>query len=45
MGQFGKAFAEYYDEGKNDGSRIWLNLDFKVPLQMSLEAYLENKEE
>jgi putative DNA primase/helicase len=38
MGKFGKYFSEYFEEGKNDGSRVWLNIDFKEPIQATLEA-------
>ncbi|HUT06987.1 MAG TPA: phage/plasmid primase, P4 family [Nitrosopumilaceae archaeon] len=41
MGQFSKAFAEYHDEDKIKNEhglteRVWLNIDFKVPLQINL---------
>lgn len=41
LGQFGKAFAEYYEEDKQriDGinQRVWLNIDFKRPKQTTLK--------
>ncbi|WP_179361673.1 DNA primase family protein [Nitrosopumilus cobalaminigenes] len=41
LGQFGKAFAEYYEEDKQriDGinQRVWLNIDFKRPQQTTLK--------
>ena len=41
LGQFGKAFAEYYEEDKQriDGinQRVWLNIDFKRPKQITLK--------
>ena len=42
MGQFSKAFAEYHDEDRiSDKStsrteRVWLNIDFKIPQQTTL---------
>jgi len=40
IGQFGKAFAEYHDQDriKEDGrtERVWLNIDFKRPIQTTL---------
>jgi len=33
MGQFSKAFAEYYEEDRDSNARIWLNIDFKRPVQ------------
>ena len=41
IGQFGRAFAEYYDDdvtridGKSE--RVWLNIDFKMPKQVKLK--------
>lgn len=41
MGQFGKLFAEYFDDDKQriDGAnqRCWLNIDFKRPKQITLK--------
>ena len=39
LGKFGKAFAEYFEDSKNDRARIWLNIDFKEPKQESLEEF------
>jgi len=39
MGKFGKAFAEYFDDSKSNGTRTWLNIDFKVPKQESLSEF------
>lgn len=47
MGQFSKAFSEYHDEDRlemgNSGmrgtERVWLNIDFKVPKQESLNQF------
>ena len=36
MGQFSKAFSEYFEDSKDNGTRIWLNIDFKVPKQETL---------
>ncbi|MBT4325928.1 MAG: hypothetical protein HOD60_03330 [Candidatus Nitrosopelagicus sp.] len=33
MGQFGKQFAEYYEEDRDSKERVWLNIDFKIPKQ------------
>ncbi len=42
IGQFSKAFAEYYDEDREivDGrkQRVWLNIDFKIPKQETLST-------
>jgi len=37
--QFNKAFSEYYDEGHSGSTRIWENIDFKVPKQESLKEF------
>ena len=41
MGQFSKAFSEYRDEFivKDNGKteRVWLNIDFKQPIQTTLK--------
>lgn len=42
MGQFSKAFAEYHDEYiiKDDKTeRVWLNIDFKRPIQTNLNGH------
>ena len=31
MGQFGKRFAEYYEDSRDGGNRTWLNIDFRKP--------------
>jgi putative DNA primase/helicase len=36
MGQFSKAFSEYYEESKTHDNRVWLNIDFKKPIQTKL---------
>jgi len=36
MGQFSKAFAEYYEEDRDSNARIWLNIDFKRPVQTTM---------
>ena len=40
MGQFSKAFAEYHDEDRVEMNgrtqRVWLNVDFKIPSQTTL---------
>ncbi|MHA7733952.1 DNA primase family protein [Nitrosopumilus sp. S6] len=37
MGQFGKQFAEYYEEDRDNKARVWLNIDFKRPIQTTLK--------
>ena len=39
IGQFSKAFSEYYDEDRTNGKRIWLNIDFKTPVDSKLEDF------
>ena len=39
IGKFGKSFSEYYEDSKNDRTRIWLNIDFKIPTQETLEEF------
>ncbi len=39
MGQFSKGFAEFYEDSKNDSTRIWLNIDFKLPIQESITGH------
>ena len=39
MGQFSKAFSEYYEDSKNNNERIWLNIDFKLPKQESITGH------
>ena len=36
-GQFGKAFGEEFDEDKVGSKRYWLDIEFKVPKQETLE--------
>jgi len=43
IGKFGKAFAEYFEDSKNDRTRIWLNIDFIEPTQESLEEFDNNE--
>ncbi|MDF2426044.1 MAG: phage/plasmid primase, P4 family [Nitrosopumilus sp.] len=42
IGQFGKAFAEYYEEDRIEiegrTQRAWLNIDFKIPKQETLST-------
>jgi P4 family phage/plasmid primase-like protien len=33
IGQFGKQFSEYYEEDRDNKTRVWLNIDFKRPVQ------------
>jgi putative DNA primase/helicase len=37
MGQFSKAFSEYYEESKSGSARIWENIDFRIPKQAKLD--------
>jgi len=37
MGQFSKAFSEYYEESKSGSVRIWENIDFRIPKQAKLD--------
>lgn len=37
IGRFSKGFAEYFEDSKNDGMRIWLNLEFREPKQETLK--------
>jgi putative DNA primase/helicase len=39
IGQFSKAFAEYYDEDRSNRERVWLNIDFKEPIQTNMKDY------
>jgi putative DNA primase/helicase len=39
MGKFGKIFSEYFDDSKSDGTRTWLNIDFKEPKQETLKEF------
>ena len=39
MWKFGKIFAEYFDDSKSNGTRTWLNIDFKVPKQETLSEF------
>ena len=36
IGQFSKAFAEYYEEDRDSNTRVWLNIDFKRPTQTTM---------
>jgi len=36
LGQFGKQFSEYYDEDRDNKTRVWLNIDFKRHQQTTL---------
>ena len=36
IGQFSKAFAEYYEEDRDGKTRVWLNIDFKRPTQTTM---------
>ena len=38
MGKFSKAFSEYYEDSKSDHERIWLNIEFREPKQVTLEG-------
>jgi putative DNA primase/helicase len=46
MGQFSKAFAEYHDESREEingkTQRCWLNIDFKIPQQTTLNEIDES---
>ena len=39
IGQFSKAFAEYHDEDRTNHKRVWLNIDFKEPIQTNMKDY------
>ena len=41
MGQFSKAFSEFYEESKTNESRVWLNIDFKEPKQENFKELQE----
>jgi putative DNA primase/helicase len=43
IGKFGKSFSEYFEDSKNDRTRIWLNIDFKEPTQETLEEFDNNE--
>jgi len=43
MGQFSKAFAEYYEEDRDSNARIWLNIDFKRPVQTTMRKTESNE--
>ena len=36
IGQFSKQFAMYYDDGRSNKERVWFNIDFKQPQQITL---------
>ncbi len=38
-GQFGKAFVEDYEEDKIGSKRYWLDIDFRVPTQETLQEF------
>lgn len=37
MGQFSKLFSAYYDEDRLNSARVWLNIDFRKPVQTTLK--------
>lgn len=39
IGQFSKQFTEYHDEDRTSGKRMWLNIDFKTPIDSKLEDF------
>jgi len=39
MGQFSKAFSEYYEESKTHDNRVWLNINFKESTQEKLNEF------
>jgi hypothetical protein len=43
IGQFSKAFAEYYEEDRDSNTRIWLNIDFKRPIQTTMREIDSNE--
>ncbi len=43
IGQFSKAFAEYYDEDRSSVAREWANIDFKIPTQSTLNEVDANE--
>jgi len=43
IGQFSKAFAEYFEEGRDGNSRMWLNIDFKRPTQTTMKEMESNE--
>jgi putative DNA primase/helicase len=42
IGQFSKAFAEYHEEERTNHERVWLNIDFKEPVQTNMKDYDDN---
>lgn len=44
IGQFGKAFREYYDQGRDESGtkRVWYNIAFKKPIQTTLKEQDNN---
>jgi P4 family phage/plasmid primase-like protien len=38
IGQFSKAFTEYYEEDRDRNTRVWLNIDFKRPVQTTMRG-------
>jgi len=43
IGQFSRAFAEYYEEDRDSNTRIWLNIDFKRPTQTTMNELKTNE--
>lgn len=43
MGQFSKAFGQYYEEEKTKHERVWINIDFKEPVQTNMKDYEDRK--
>ena len=39
IGQFGKRFAEYYDDDKVERARVWLNIDFVEPKDSTVDEF------
>ena len=39
IGQFSKAFVEYHDEDRTNHVRVWLNIDFKRPIQTTMKEH------
>ena len=37
IGKFGKNFSEYYEEDRDNKTRVWLNIDFREPIQTQLK--------
>ena len=43
LGQFGKLFAEYYDDDKVERARVWLNIDFVEPKDTTVNEFWEQE--